>query len=333
MKKTKLFFVVFFIFAATFYNNVSNAAVTNIQPNLDPPDEFLTLLDYLENMNDFINNEAFPIINAEEVKNNLKNPKYHVIDIRSETWFDYGHIKGSKNLNAEDLLSYFENTIIPNDFEKIVLICYSGQSASYYAGLLRIAGYNNVYSMKWGMSSWREDFAENTWLKSINNDYASKLEITENTKPAIGNHPVLNTGKSDAKDILKARLTELFKLPYKDFIIKPADVFENTDNYFVVNYTIKDNYALGHIGGSYNYAPHASLTSKTDLLSLPTDKQIVVYDETGLKAAYVVAYLNVLGYKTGNLAYGANGFMNDTLKKQNMDAFSKKEINMYPVIE
>ena len=94
-----------------------------------------------------------------------------------------------------------------------------------------------------------------------------------------------------------------------------------------------DNYALGHIGGSFNFEPHASLTSNTDLLSLPTDKQIVVYDETGLKAAYVVAYLNVLGYKTGNLAYGANGFMNDNLKKHNMDAFSKKEINMYPVIE
>jgi rhodanese-related sulfurtransferase len=333
MKKTKLIFLIFFISLATFYNGFSNEANTNKQPNFDPPNEFETLLSYLESQLSFIVEDTFPIIPADEVKQNLKNPKYHVIDIRSESWFDYGHIKGAKNLNAEDLLTYFENTINPADFEKIVLICYSGQSASYFAGLLRIAGYNNVYSLKWGMSSWRQDFAENAWLKNINNDFASKLETTENSKPDIVNQPELNTGQSDAKEILKARLRELFKIPYKDLIVTPSDVFENSSNYFVVNYTTKDNYDLGHITGALNYQPKTSLTSTTDLLTLPADKQIAIYDETGLKAAYMVAYLNVLGYKTGNIAYGANGFMNDHLKSQNMDAFTKKEINMFPVIE
>jgi hypothetical protein len=46
-----------------------------------------------------------------------------------------------------------------------------------------------------------------------------------------------------------------------------------------------------------------------------------------------VAYLNLLGYDTGNIAYGANSFMNKTLKEKNWDAFTKKEVNMYPVIE
>lgn len=333
MKKTKLIFLIFFISLATFYTGFSNEADTHTRPNFDPPNEFETLLSYLESHLNFITEDAFPIISAEDVKENLKNPKYHIIDIRSESWFEYGHIKGAKNLNAEDLLTYFESTIIPADFEKIVLICYSGQSASYFAGLLRIAGYNNVYSLKWGMSSWRQDFAENAWLKNINNDYASKLETSENNKPDHGIQPELKTGQSDAKEILKARLTELFKIPYKDLIVTPSDVFENSSNYFVVNYTSKDNYNLGHIAGALNYQPKTSLTSATDLLTLPVDKPIAVYDETGLKAAYVVAYLNVLGYKTGNMAYGANGFMNDHLKSQNMDAFTKKEINMYPVIE
>lgn len=333
MKKTKLIFLIFFISLAAFYNGFSNEANTDNQPNFDPPNEFETLLSYLESQLSFIAEDAFPIIPADEVKQNLKNPKYHVIDIRSESWFDYGHIKGAKNLNAEDLLTYFESTINPADFEKIVLICYSGQSASYFAGLLRIAGYNNVYSLKWGMSSWRQDFAENAWLKNINNDFASKLETTENSKPDIANQPELNTGQSDAKEILKARLRELFKIPYKDLIVTPSDVFENSSNYFVVNYTTKDNYDLGHITGALNYQPKTSLTSTTDLLTLPADKQIAIYDETGLKAAYMVAYLNVLGYKTGNIAYGANGFMNDHLKSQNMDAFTKKEIHMFPVIE
>ena len=62
-------------------------------------------------------------------------------------------------------------------------------------------------------------------------------------------------------------------------------------------------------------------------------QKIVVYETTGQKAAYVVAYLNVLGYNTGNLAYGENSFMNNLLKEKGSDAFTKKEINMYPVVE
>lgn len=333
MKKTKSFFIVFFIAVATFYSGLLNAANEVNQPNLDPPDEFEILVKYLESNLNFINEGAFPIISADEVKKNLKNPKYHIIDIRSESWFEYGHIKGAINLEAENLPSYFESTINPKDYDKIVLICYSGQSASYFSGLLRIAGYDNVYSMKWGMSSWREDFAENSWLKNIGNDDTAKIETTENPMPAVGSHPQLNTGNSEPKDILKARLAELFKLPYKDFIIKSTDVFENSNDYFVVNYTSKEAYDLGHISGAMDYIPGASLTSTTNLFTLPTDKRIAVYDASGLKTAYVVAYLNVLGYNTGNIAYGANAFMNDKLKDQKMEAFTKQEINMYPVIE
>ncbi len=58
-----------------------------------------------------------------------------------------------------------------------------------------------------------------------------------------------------------------------------------------------------------------------------------MYCSTGQNAAYAVAYLNLIGYKTSNIAYGANSFMNKILKEKNWNAFSKKEINMYPVIE
>ena len=80
----------------------------------------------------------------------MKDSKFHIIDIRSDSWFEYGHIKGAANVKSADLLTYFESTINPADFDKIVLVCYSGQSAAYYSSLIRIAGYDNVYSMKWG---------------------------------------------------------------------------------------------------------------------------------------------------------------------------------------
>lgn len=333
MKKLSISLIVLLIASTALFSSFTSVNNSTNQTNFNPPDEFEILLNYLETNNNFINNDALPILEANEVKTNFKNPKYHLIDIRSASWFEYGHIKNAANVQAEDLLTYFESTIKPMEFDKIVLICYSGQSAAYYTSLLKIAGYNNVYSMKWGMSSWREDFADNAWNKNISNDFATKLETTGNIKPEKGNHPILNTGKTEAKDILKARLQDLFAKPYKEFIIKHQDVFENPNKYYIVNYCDQDNYNYGHIPGAINYLPNSSLSSTADLLTLPTDKQIVVYETTGQKAAYLIAYLNVLGYDTGNLGYGENSFMNDVLKDKGWDAFSKKEINMYPVIE
>ena len=327
MKKLPIFLIAILISATALFSSF-----TSLENSTNPPDEFETLVNYLEANNNFINGEL-PIIMADEVKKNMKDPKFHIIDIRSESWFEYGHIKGAANVKSEDLLTYFENTINPTDFDKIVLVCYSGQSAAYYSSLLRLAGYDNVYNMKWGMSSWREDFANNAWNKNVTNDFASKLETTENAKPEIGTHPVLSTGKTEAKEILKARLEELFAKPYKEFIVKSLDVFENPSNYFIVNYSGADNYNNGHVPGAVQYEPSASLASTADLFTLPADKQVLVYETTGQKAAYVIAYLNVLGYNTGNLAYGQNSFMNDVLIDKGWDAFTKKEINMFPVIE
>jgi len=325
MKKSSIFLITIFISATLLFSSFTN--LDNTTSN--PPDEFETLVNYLENHNNFIEAEL-PLIMANEVKKNFKNPKYHIIDIRTESWFEYGHIKNAANVKSENLLTYFESTINPSDFDKIVMVCYSGQSASYFSSLLRLAGYDNVYSMKWGMSSWREDFANNSWNKNIKNDYASKLETTEKAKPELGSHPILNTGKTEAKDILRARLETLFATPYKDFIIKSLDIFETPDSYYIVNYWDQEK-CEGHIPGALHYTPNASLNK--DLLTLPIDQKIVIYEATGQKAAYIVAYLNVLGYDTGNLAYGENSFMNDLLKKNGKDAFTKKEINMFPVIE
>ncbi len=55
--------------------------------------------------------------------------------------------------------------------------------------------------------------------------------------------------------------------------------------------------------------------------------------ETGQSAAYAIAYLQVLGYDTYNLAYGANGYMNTTLNSKGWNGFSAKETHNYPVVE
>lgn len=309
---------------------------TKIKTNgaIEPPAEFQTLVNYLETNRGFINSDAAPaLIPADEVRKNIKNQKYLVIDIRSSSWFEYGHIKGAVNVQPAELLQYFENSIEPSAYDKIVLTCYSGQSASYFSSLLRIAGYDNVYNMNFGMSSWRLDFAENSWLKNTSDSNISNLETAIHEKTPSGEEPVIETGKSEAEEILRSRLEQAFATPYKNYIVKASDVFEHPEEYYIIDYEKEERYLKGHIPNAIQYEPGESLSTSKDLLTLPAEKTIVLYGPTGQETAYAVAYLNILGYKTGNLAYGANSFMHKTLKDNNWEAFTKKVVNMYPVIE
>jgi rhodanese-related sulfurtransferase len=333
MKKLNSFLIAFILPLALLLSGFNNQIGNSAEPPSEAS-EAQTLLQFLEANRNFINTDAAPaLIPADEVKKNLKNPKYHIIDIRSESWFDYGHIKDASNVQPADLLNYFENSIVPADYEKIVLICYSGQSAAYFTGLLRIAGYDNVHSMNYGMSSWRVDFAENAWLKNIKDDFVDKVETTVHEKGAKGDLPSLNTGKSGAEDILRARLETLFATPYKESITKAADLFADPGSYYIVDYHSMDRYEKGHIPTAIQYQPNGSLTSEKDLLTLPADENIVVCGTTGQETAYVVAYLDVLGYNASNVGYGENSFMHKILKDNDWGAFTKKDVNMYPVIE
>lgn len=296
-------------------------------------DEFKVLVDYLESNGNYINKEAPSMINATEIKENLKNNKYLVIDIRKDTDYDKGHIKGSVNLKSEELIKYFDKKINSDNYDKITIVCYSGQSASYYAAVLRILGYTNVYAMKWGMSSWNSKNATNFWVKNSTNNHEDKLETKANTLPAKGATPVLTTGKTDAKEILKERAEIAIKTAYNTFIAKADDIFAAPDNFYLVNYWDDSKYNAGHIPGSIRYEPKNSLNYNENLTTLPTDKRIVVWCSTGQTAAHVVAYLHILGYNVANLGYGANAFMNKTLleKGEGWNGFSLKESNDFPL--
>lgn len=327
MKKVTLY-VVFLLTVTTLFSSFKSSQI----PVDNPPSEFELLVQYLEENGNFMNTLAPAIITADEVKENLKNDKYLVLDIRSADWFAYGHIKKSKNVKGPELLDFFENKIDPSAYDKITVICYSGQSAAYYTSLLRLYGFDNVYSLKWGMCSWADEFAS-AWKKNSKDEFTDQLEKTANTKPEKGATPTITTGKTDAKEILKTRITEAFAKPYKEFIVKSEVAFENPAEYFIVNYNSEDSYNLGHLKGAVQYQPKQCLGSTASLYTLPTDKKILVNCDTGLGAAYAVAYLHTLGYEVYNLAYGSNSYMNSTLVENNLNGWAIDEIKNYPVVE
>jgi rhodanese-related sulfurtransferase len=273
------------------------------------------------------------MIKATEVNENLDNPKYLVVDIRKSSDFNKGHIKGAENIMAKEMITFFENDINPADYDKIAIVCYSGQTASFTTSVMRLLGYNNVYAMKWGMSSWAMPFGEK-WLSHVNNDFADQLEETANVKSEKGSLPTLTTGLKDGKAILKLRAKAVLATPFKDILVKAPELFNNGAAYYINNYWPEPKYTAGHIPGAIQYQPKKSLDTKADLLTLPTDKKVVTYCFTGQHSAFVTAYLRILGYDAYTLGFGANSFMNGVMKEkgEGWNAFDEKQIHNFEVV-
>ncbi|NPA68966.1 MAG: rhodanese-like domain-containing protein [Chlorobi bacterium] len=198
--------------------------------------------------------------------------------------------------------------------------------------MLQLLGYSNAYAMKWGMSSWDKNTAEKKWLKKISDKYASQLEKKENPKLPKTELPEIHTGKTLGYDILEARADTVLKR--SEFGVSIDEIMKNPSDYYIINYWPDYNYVKGHLPGAVQYTPKQSLTYDTELLTLPTDKKIAVYCFTGQHAAFVTAYLQILGYDAYSVFYGANSFMHSKLTSLKIGhAFTQKEIKNYPLIQ
>lgn len=338
MKKYSVFFLSFlltaFLFVTSCGSDDGNDATTDDANDVAVDvNEFEVLVEYLET-EDFINGDKIPsMIKASEVYENVDNAKYKVIDLRGQVDFLSGHIAHATNVKMADLITFFESDIVPTDYDKIVLVCYSGQSASYATGVLRLLGYDNVFAMKFGMSSWNPVFAQDMWSKKVSSDYEDQLETAGNPMNQAGDHPTLNTGLTDPIEILKARAQAALESPYKSHLVKAEDLFVNGSQYYIMNYWPAEKYDQGHIPGAIQYTPKQSLKTTASLYTLPIDKPVVTYCYTGQHAAFVTAYLTILGYDAKALGFGANSFMHNILKTNEWHAFGDGAIHDYEYIE
>lgn len=299
--------------------------------------EAKALLEYLVEMGDYVNGRNFPsLIKATSVyeeldKNNL------IIDLRKPDAFSNGHIKGAVNVEFSKLPDYFTNEIKPFEYDRIVMVCYSGQTSSYSASLMRLMGYGNVYAMRWGMSGWDKNLAKDAWLNAVSSDYENKLETTVNEKATAVDFPKMNTEKSTGEEILTARFNSLFEAGFPDAIIKAEKVFEQPDEYYIINYDRRDKYEAGHIPGAIRYKPNGTLGIVKEMQTIPNDKQVVVYCGTGHNSSFVTAYLRLFGYDAKTLVYGNNAFMHNSMIQNKSTLswlpFTEDEIGNYPVVK
>lgn len=300
--------------------------------------EAKALLSYLEEMGDYVNGRNFPsLIKAESVfeeldKNNL------IVDLRSAESFAEGHIKGAVNVAFDKIPTFFTNEIKPFEYDRIIMVCYSGQTSSYTASALRLMGYGNVYAMRWGMSAWNEQNAKDWWLKKVASDFEDKLETKENTaNTVLTDFPKMNTGKTSGEEILTTRFNAMFESGFSEAIIPAEKVFEQAENYYIINYDRRDKYEAGHIPGAIRYKPGGTLGIVAEMQSIPTDKPVVVYCGTGHNSGFVTAYLRLFGYDAKTLVFGNNAFMHNKMIQDKTTLswlpFTEAEIGNYPTVK
>jgi rhodanese-related sulfurtransferase len=242
-------------------------------------------------------------------------PNYHVFDLRSSTDFAAGHIKNAINVALKDVV----NTAANYTDKPILVVCYTGQTAGQAVMALRLSGYANAVVLKWGMAGWNPAY-KGPWVNNSGFEVAANGNIAVgnanwvNTEsPAVGSfaEPVWTSTYTNGADILKERVQAILD---KGLVtVNGADVLANPSGFEIINYWSAADYTtFGHFSGAYN-VPVISLAG--DLVkAFDPSKEEIVYCYTGQTSSIATFWLNVLGYNTKSIAFGANHLVYDQLK-------------------
>ncbi|MBN1649686.1 MAG: hypothetical protein JW857_00075 [Bacteroidales bacterium] len=297
-------------------------------PDVDPSLSFKTLKTYLVSNNLDLPNVLDAWITTADAVNTLMTDgddtnDYYIIDLRAAADYDAGHIEGSVNATLGTLL----NQASSSDGKPILLVCYTGQTASHAAVALRLSGYPTAKVLKWGMAGWNSNYTD-SWDANIgDNGNANWTDAPGNVASnSIFTEPEYTTTATDGAAILAERVNAMLTGGFKG--ISGATVAATPSNYFINNYwATGDIEHYGHIMGANRILP---LTlAGNEYQNLDPTKQIVTYCWTGQTSSMVTAYLNVLGYNAVSLKFGANNLIYSKLESHK---WSSSETRNYPVV-
>lgn len=332
MKKLNYLVIIGLLFGFLF---VTSCKKDENEPEINESEVLATFLESSDSPlgKDFVSTDMPSIMSAQEVHTLNLTGKVYIIDTRAAADFNTGHIENAVNVPMAEVYNHVK-TINMANYDKVAVICYTGQTAAYIASLMRLMGYAKVWSMKFGMCAWNQDFSGG-WSNAIGNAYATQFTGTATNKGPAGELPKLNTGKSTGLEILEARVNTLLTEGYGNGVaaITNQTLFGNLSTYYIVNYWPAGQYSdPGHVPGAVQYTPKESMKLAMDLKTLPTDKPLALYCYTGQTSSYLAAYLRLLGYDAKSVLFGTNGMIYDIMVQNAMTVFSEGEIKGYEYV-
>ncbi|MDP2088979.1 MAG: rhodanese-like domain-containing protein [Flavobacteriaceae bacterium] len=236
---------------------------------------------------------------------------YYIMDLRSAADFATGRVAGAKNVAFANILTDATAAKAAGNTKDILVICYTGQTATYATALLRLYGFKNTRALKWGMSGWNPTFDKYTaGTGNLVSGSANWTNVATPPTPPSYDPPTITSTATDGLAILKQRVEAVVADGTKT--VTPAAVVANPSGYYLNNYKIAADYAgYGHFTTSYRIQPLTlALNNHLNINPSPT-AQVVTYCYTGQTSGVVTAFLRVMGYNAFSMNFGMNGLWND----------------------
>jgi len=253
---------------------------------------------------------------AKKLADPAEKAKLYLLDIRKKADFDKGHIEGAHQVEFAQWAAPDNLSKLPKD-KKIIVICYTGNTAAQTTAGLRMLGYDAAV-LRAGMNGW----AANQSQAAVEKDLAAANYpvVTTPAEPSTPAPPGATFDKPSDSDykVLAEKANQVFSsMPtegeYNFFTITPAKLNEKLQNaaekskLFLLDIRKKEDFEKGHIEGA-THVDFAAVAVPDNLKKLPKDKKIVVICYTGNTAAQATTILRMLDYDAVVLKYGMMGW-------------------------
>ena len=160
------------------------------------------------------------------------------------------------------------------------------------------------------MAYWNIDFS-NVWLKKL--IQSGDFPLYDNTdypkNPYTDLPELLQNSGDNINELVKQRIADFIARGFVDY---RDEILPMKNPPYLVCYGESGLYFYpprlgtnGHPPGAILYLQSADLMSTKYLQTLPTNREILIYSYSGQLSAAVVAYLNIMGYQSKSLLYGA----------------------------
>lgn len=231
--------------------------------------------------------------------------KYTILDIRSAEAFASGHIEGAKHIAFSDILTEADNAS-----KQILVVCFSGQTACYAVGILRLAGHGDAQALKWGMSGWNPETA-GSWNNNTGDEASGHANWSYAAAPSNQTYedPFIDMYEEDGSEVLRKQLEAVVAAGFGPVTAKGTDVLNKPQDYFVNNYFSDGDYGkFGHINEALRVKDELYLEGDGyKHLDSDDGAKVITYCYTGQTSAVTTAWLRVLGYDAYTMTFGMNG--------------------------
>jgi rhodanese-related sulfurtransferase len=235
----------------------------------DVPQVDTQLIEVAQN---FLNNlpEGFHSIGSvERLEEIMDSSDIYLIDVREDNEVaETGMIPGAVHIPLRTLAQQVAQ--IPAD-QPVVVYCKSGFRAALASGALHMMGFENVRAFPPSFDGWAA---------------ADKAAAEE---------PAIETGAVEGDAVVAAVDAYLTAIP-EGFMMVSLDAFKqamDATDVYVIDIREESDYEAGHIEGAVNI-PIRTLAE--NLNQIPSDRPVVIYCASGLRAGLSLSVLRSLGY-------------------------------------